>query len=135
MSDLVLEAPSLSRVFTPAPSGWRSWFKSRKRTYRLNHAYQYAGQHCGVVTVPEGFEFDGASIPRVAWRIIGTPFAPDVVIGGLVHDYLYKNGYKIGISRKDSDKTFREISILEQHSRAHVMYRTLRMLGARNYKD
>ena len=86
------------------------------------------------VTVPKNFEFDGASIPRFFWRVIGTPFAPDVIIAALVHDYLYKHGHELGISRKEADTIFRSILRYEGHPKADTMYRTLRMFGASNYK-
>lgn len=41
-----------------------------------------------VVTVPSGFSFDGATIPRMAWSIIGHPFTGGYVEAALVHDYL-----------------------------------------------
>ena len=38
-------------------------------------------------TVPEGYAWDGASIPRVFWRIV-TPFSPKVITAALEHDWL-----------------------------------------------
>ena len=40
------------------------------------------------ITVPKGFIFDGASLPRVFY-IIGTPMNVDTLIAALVHDYIY----------------------------------------------
>lgn len=39
------------------------------------------------VCIPAGYEFDGASIPRVAWSIIGAPFEPDFVLAACIHDW------------------------------------------------
>lgn len=39
------------------------------------------------VRIPEGFVFDGASIPRVAWSLIGAPFEPDFIVAACVHDW------------------------------------------------
>jgi len=41
------------------------------------------------LTVLHGFDFDGASIPRWAWSIIGDPLALDIQIAALFHDLLY----------------------------------------------
>jgi hypothetical protein len=45
---------------------------------------------CGVtIHVPRFFQYDGASIPAVAWQIIGTPFNPRFMIASVFHDWLY----------------------------------------------
>ena len=41
------------------------------------------------MTVRAGFDFDGASIPRWAWSIIGDPLALDILIAALFHDILF----------------------------------------------
>lgn len=38
------------------------------------------------LTVPRGFVSDGASIPRIAWRLIGHPFDDRWIRSALVHD-------------------------------------------------
>jgi hypothetical protein len=39
------------------------------------------------VTIPAGFTFDGATIPRVCWLLIGSPFEPDFQLAACVHDF------------------------------------------------
>lgn len=39
------------------------------------------------VRIPEGYIFDGASIPRWAWSIVGYPFEPDLIEAACVHDW------------------------------------------------
>lgn len=39
------------------------------------------------VVVPAGFEFDGATIPKAAWLVIGSPFQPDFMVAACVHDW------------------------------------------------
>jgi hypothetical protein len=39
------------------------------------------------VTIEPGYEFDGASIPRIAWAVIGAPFEPDYCLAACVHDW------------------------------------------------
>jgi len=40
-----------------------------------------------VVTLPEGYVFDGASIPRLVWSVIGHPFDPSFLVAAAVHDW------------------------------------------------
>ena len=39
------------------------------------------------VVVPAGYRFDGASIPRWLWWLIGSPFEPDLMLAACVHDW------------------------------------------------
>jgi len=41
-----------------------------------------------LIEVPPGFHCDGASIPRVAWRLVGHPFG-DYLESAVIHDWLY----------------------------------------------
>lgn len=58
------------------------------------------------LAIDEGFEWDGASIPRVFWITIGSPYNPIFMTAGLIHDYLYR--YQ-PVERKDADKVFHKI--------------------------
>ncbi len=40
-----------------------------------------------LIHVPCGYTFDGASIPRLAWSLIGAPFEPDFILAACVHDW------------------------------------------------
>ena len=68
--------------------------------------------------IPEGFQFDGASIPK----FLRTFFSPVgvLLIGGLVHDYMYKytackpstkKGSLLIVDQKMADQIFRDINI------------------------
>ena len=41
--------------------------------------------------IPKGYCFDGASIPRFFWRVIGSPTNNSFLIAALVHDVLCEN--------------------------------------------
>lgn len=41
------------------------------------------------IWIPCGYICDGASIPRIFWSIIGSPFDPINIVGAWPHDYLY----------------------------------------------
>lgn len=42
-----------------------------------------------MVWIPAGYVCDGASIPRLFWSIVGSPFDPINVVGAWAHDYIY----------------------------------------------
>ena len=56
-----------------------------------------------VVHVAPGFRTDGASIPRLLWRILGSPYDPDVIADAIAHDALYRGEI---VPRKDADAAF-----------------------------
>ena len=68
------------------PSPVLTYLVSEKK-WRLEEAYSYRdGAHR--ITVPEQFEFDLASIPRLFWWLIA-PFELSVA-APLLHDFLYR---------------------------------------------
>lgn len=82
-----------------------------KRKVILTESYTYKCPKTGVrVYIESGFEFDGASIPRILWSTTGSPFMPQYIGPGLVHDYLYRYARDRGgvrVSRKLADKVFK----------------------------
>lgn len=56
--------------------------------------------------IPDGFQFDGASIPSIFWIAIYSPYNPKVLRAALVHDYLYATQIT---TRKYADDTFRDL--------------------------
>jgi hypothetical protein len=108
-----------------------------KKTWRLEQAYSY--QDAGAeITVPAGFEFDLASVPRLFWWLIG-PF--DLSIAApLVHDFLYR--YRGAppedsivpprtYTRKEADVLFR--AMMKEEGvwwwRRAAAYRAVRLFG------
>lgn len=61
-----------------------------RRKVLLVEDYTQAG-----ITVPQGFVYDGASIPRLAWSLIGlSPFC-EILGAATVHDWLYVNSGRV----------------------------------------
>ena len=56
-----------------------------------------------VVHVAPSFRTDGASIPRLLWRVLGSPYDPDVIAAAIAHDALYRGEI---VPRKDADAAF-----------------------------
>lgn len=57
--------------------------------------------------VKAGFVFDGASIPRLLWRVCGHPLEAPRIAAALAHDWLYAAKCT---SREDADMIYRTIS-------------------------
>jgi len=56
-----------------------------------------------VVHVRAGFRTDGASVPRFLWRVLGSPYDPDIVAQSIGHDALYRGEI---VPRKDADAAY-----------------------------
>jgi len=77
------------------------------RSVRLLSLLQYIDDQEQAWQAPEGLVSDGASIPRVFWWLIGSPFTGKYRRGAVVHDAYHKD-HK-GRSRKAVDKVFYQI--------------------------
>ena len=85
-----LHAPSLSPV---APGLWRVMAMGI-----------YVSERYGVISVPNGFITDLASVPRVPF--VYAAFGGRANVAAVFHDYLYMTK---ALSRKDADAVFLEI--------------------------
>jgi len=88
--------------------------------------------------IPEGFQFDGASIPKFL-RSFFSPVGV-LMIGGLVHDYAYKYKTLLKKNKKDTmgeltqkraDEIFRDINIIVNgfYTMNRLAYWSLRIGG------
>lgn len=84
------------------------------------------------ITVKAGYKSDGASIPRVAWRVIGNPFE-EYLAAAVIHDILYDTEIW---DRKKADECF--LDLMEclgvGKIRRKLMYRAVRMFAAGTWK-
>ena len=55
--------------------------------------------------IPRGFEFDGASIPRMFRMSVASPLDPETARAGLAHDYIYRLQPE-GWTRAEADLMF-----------------------------
>lgn len=87
--------------------------------------------------IPADTTTDGASIPRLLWRVCGHPLQAPRVYAALAHDWLYRNAWRIGITRKEADRIYR--ALLRHFGvgafAAGVEYYALRMFGGRHFVD
>ena len=56
--------------------------------------------------IPKGYCYDGASVPRFFWRIIGANTDNKFLIAALVHDVLCENHHYINDDRNFSSQVF-----------------------------
>lgn len=79
----------------------------------------------GWLLIPAKYKWDGASIPRVFWTLVGSPYSPKFMRASLVHDFLY---YRTDVSAKCNDKVF--YSVLREDGvstiKAKIMYYAVR---------
>ena len=86
------------------------------------------------VTVKNGFDFDGASIPKLLWSIYGSPLNGNYVVASLIHDGLYASQK---VSKSVSDKIF--LDIMKQSNVGYIkrtsMYLAVKMFGGKDWKE
>jgi hypothetical protein len=115
------EMPELKPIAIPTKGkgfwkGLAMWLLST-RNWQITKDWHYSIDGTDYV-IPAGFTFDGASIPK----FLRTFFSPVgvLLIGGLVHDYMYKysackpadkKGQLLLVDQKKADQIFRDINI------------------------
>ena len=81
-----------------------------------------------LITAKAGFKFDGASIPKVFWSIIGSPYTGNYQVPALIHDLLYSTEY---FDRKTCDEIF--LKLMEMYGvnclKRYTMYWAVRAGG------
>ena len=94
----------------PLPTRGKPWYKrgwiwlTKNPQWILVENYVFPGE----ILIPEGFIFDGASVPRPFWWF-ATP-GGNLLVGALYHDYGYR--YNPGNKkRKFWDDKFRKINL------------------------
>ena len=80
-------------------------------------------------TIPKHFRWDGATIPRLLWFIVGSKVNPKFRTPSLIHDYLCCNKYVINFDRQFSSKVFRACLLTAGVSKikVNIMYSSVEM--------
>jgi len=126
-------------IQTKGKGFWKAivmWLLST-RNWELTQDWKYNLDGTDYV-IPKGFTFDGASIPK----FLRTFFSPVgvLLIGGLVHDYMYKythckpvsaKGALLVVDQKKADQIFRDINIVVNgfYTMNYLAYWSLRIGG------
>lgn len=82
-------------------------------------------------TVPAGFKTDGASIPRLLWRLCGHPLETRRFPIAVLHDWLYEEGAALGLTRQQVDEIYRDglLSLGYGKWTAATEYYAIRLFG------
>ncbi len=86
---------------------------TRPDANKLEEAYEVAAdlswkKGSKTLRVPKFFQYDGASVPAIAWQLIGTPFNPRFMLASLFHDWLYHTHL---VKQPVADRFFYELLI------------------------
>ena len=105
------------------------------RRARLLEALEYkvtAETEVIIIKVKEGFEYDGASIPKAFWWLIGSPFSGNYRVAATIHDALYATQLA---TQKEADDIFYNIMVNEGVSvwKAKLMYTAVLAFGSSVY--
>lgn len=88
------------------------------------------------ITVPKGFECDGASVPRILWSTVSPTIHPVTIAAAILHDFLYRN-HKTGLLRDAADAVFYMVSRADGLSlwRAVLAWLGVRLFGGKAWKE
>ena len=86
-------------------------------------------RYCGL-TIPAGYESDGASVPKFFWRCVFPPGEPRALLAAFVHDYVYRE-HPEGWTKEEADATF--FLLLREHGispiSAYLAYLGVKLFG------
>jgi len=87
-----------------------------------------------IITVKEEFDFDGASIPKYFWPVIGSPMTGGFQRAACLHDALYASQI---FDRKKSDKLFKAAMKMDNvpFITTTALYYGVRLFGFIIWKD
>ena len=75
--------------------------KVRLKDFKKEKTYEFS--------IPKGYCFDGASVPRFFWRIIGSNTDNKFLIAALIHDVLCENHSYVDNDRNFSTEVFNSL--------------------------
>lgn len=78
-----------------------SELKVRLHDYVKDKIYEFS--------IPAFYTWDGATIPRAFWRLIGAKTDPKFLIPSLIHDVLCENHHYVDYDRYFADKVFERL--------------------------
>ncbi len=80
---------------------------ARGNVYTLRQELRYQD-----LTVPIGYESDGASVPKFFWRYVFPPGEPRALRAAFLHDYVYRE-HPNGWPRKKADRMFYAVMLAD----------------------
>lgn len=105
-----------------------NYHDKKKPFVLMNNIYYLSNKYDGLeaygVRINKGFNWDGATIPRFLWRVVGSQYNPEFLPASLIHDFFCTNkDFIIKDGVKISSLIFRDILILSGVSKfkANIM--------------
>lgn len=88
------------------------------------------------VYIPRGFESDGASVPRLFWRLVFPTIDPQALRAALAHDYIYRTKPD-GWTKEEADEMFYDLLIEDGVAkwRAWLAYKGVDWFGQCAWND
>jgi hypothetical protein len=117
-------SPTLSISMQPGTDG---------KVWVLDDDFEWETPYGVTIALFAGFEFDGASIPRLFWRVIGPPLAGPYAPAAAIHDLLYNSEI---VERKVADCLF-EAAMEElgvSRWKRFLMHKAVRLGGGFSWK-
>jgi len=121
----VIKAPILKPAWNAIYNSWG---------FELMEDYAFSIVGGGVLTVPAGFWYNSANIPKPFWQITYSPFDPIILTGALAHDWLYTSKQ---VSREVADKTLEEylVEFGGNKIKADAILLAVRVFGSSSWDD
>lgn len=94
-----------------------------------------------LLTAPRGMVTDGASVPRIMWRVIGSPFTGRYRWPSVIHDAAYGRclirSTGAPVTKPWSDDLYRDLMESREVSpwRRWLMYQAVKRLGTKAWKN
>lgn len=76
-----------------------------KKTIKVT-LFDHIKEEVYTFTIPKGYCYDGATIPKFFWRVIGSSTDNSFLIPALIHDVLCENHHYVNNDREFSSKVF-----------------------------
>lgn len=98
------------------------------QAYELLAPLVYERGNGQIIQINPGFDFDGASIPRGLWSVVGSPMTDGYQRAGCLHDALYASEH---FYRAFCDKLFLEAMESDgvSYIKRTAMYTAVKMFG------
>lgn len=99
----------------PMPSMTDDQIKEVKKYPFVNHKdlqvklIDYYKQKTYTFTIPKGYCWDGATVPRIFWRLVGSKTDSAFLIASMVHDVLCEHHDYVDNDRYFADKVFERL--------------------------
>lgn len=88
------------------------------------------------VCVPRGFESDGASVPRMFWRLVFPTIDPKALRAAIAHDYIYRT-HPEGWTKEEADDMFYDLLVEDgvPKWRAWLAYKAVDLFGGWSWNE